>query len=187
MRWQRLFADLEVDALGLDMLERDAEIMDRTRAELASIRLADRFRAAIGVTVSVRVEGADGLRGQVRQVAACWLLLATSEQVEWLVAWSALLGVTGLPAQASPSRGSQIAERMGWPATWRALARNRDEVHVVRRDGSVVTGVPERAGADFVEIRHLGPDADVRSRRSAGRELLPYEAVAALRCQRDTG
>ena len=185
VRWDDLFADLEVEAAGLAERERDLEIAERTRAELATVAVADRFRAAVGLLVSVRVTGADVLRGHVRRVTPQWLLLASAGDVEWLVAWPALMGATGVPAHAVDPAPSPIEAGLGWPATWRVLARDRAPVYVVRRDGTRVTGVPSRVGKDFVEVLASGPDLpDAPRYAQATTELLAYDAVAAVRLPR---
>ncbi|MBA2456277.1 MAG: hypothetical protein H0V48_07055 [Nocardioidaceae bacterium] len=178
MRWDDVFADLEADAAGLEGRERDAEIADRTRGELARITLADRFRAALGRTVSVRVVGVGVLEGAVTRIAAPWLLLETAGASEWLVAWPAVVSASGLPRQAVSAPPRQVAAALGWPATWRVLARDRATVHVVRHDASTLTAVPERAGSDFVELR-------TGSAAAATVELVPYNAVMAVRCPRE--
>jgi len=176
VRWDDVFAELAADAEELDRRERDAEIADRTRAELATITLADRFRAAQGRQVSVRVQGLGVLVGQVQRVTPHWLLLSSSGATEWLVAWSGVAGASGLPRQAVARTAGRVESALGWPATWRVLARDRATVHVVRHDGSSITGVAQRVGADFVEIQPGGSD-DV--------ELVPYASVTAVRCPRD--
>ena len=183
MRWDDVFADLELEAAGLVERERDMEIAERTRAELATIELMERFRAALGSQVSIRVTGAGVLQGQVRRVASRWVLLTASSDVEWLVAWPALMGVTGLSPQAADAEASPVEPGLGWPATWRVLARDRAPVQVVRTDGSSVTGVPGRVRQDFVELTpsRLEDAASDRLGRAAT-ELVPYGAVAAVRC-----
>lgn len=183
MRWDDVFADLETAAAGLQQRERDSEIADRTRAELGTIAVADRFRASLGRSVSVRVMGLGVVTGKVQRVAVEWTLLGTSAGVEWLLAWPAVTGVTGLSAQAIDAPASPVERTLGWPATWRVLARDRAPVQVVHRDGTSVTGVPGRVGADFVELGVRDPD--LASTRTTGAvELVPYAAVAAVRCPR---
>jgi len=185
VRWNDLFADLELEAAGLEERERDLEIAERTRAELATVAVADRFRAALGSPVSVRVAGADVLRGDLRRVTPKWFLLACSGDVEWLVAWPALMGATGMTAQAVDPALSRVESALGWPATWQVLARDRAPVYVLRRDGSRVTGVPGRVGRDFVEVLGNGPDLHDGTRfAQAPPELVPYDAVAAVRLPR---
>ena len=183
VRWDDVFAELELESAGLVERERDMEIAERTRAELATIGLVERFRAAPGCQASIRVTGAGLLQGRVRRVTSWWLLLAVAGNVEWLVAWPAVMSVTGLPPQAVDAEASPVEAGLAWPATWRVLARDRAPVHVVRTDGSCVAGVPGRVGRDFVELTTSRLEDSASARRTgAPTELVPYGAVAAVRC-----
>jgi hypothetical protein len=191
MRWDALFADLEAAAEGEWLRERDAEIAERTRAELARLRLVDRLRAAADrgngqsradLTVQVRALGP--LRGEIARVAEEWFVLLTPGN-EWVVAIDAVLGVRGLPPTARPPRTqSAVAGALGWAAAWRVLARDRAAVHAVRRDGSTVTGVPGRVGQDYVELSDA--DGVTVAGSAASTEVVPHAAVVAVRCPRAT-
>jgi hypothetical protein len=193
MRWDALFADLEAAADGERLRERDAEIAERTRAELARLRLvdrlrayADRGRAGDGGELTVRVAEVGVLRGEVARVTERWFLLVTPTH-EWVIDVDAVVGMSGLPAAARPSgAGGTVSSGLGWAAAWRVLARDRTPVHVVRRDGSTVVGTPGRVGQDFVELS----DADGglgAGWSGSGDEVVPHSAVAAVRCPRDVG
>ncbi len=191
MRWDAVFADLEADAAGLEQRERDAEIADRTRAEMATVALADRFRASLGRAASVRVSGLGVVTGRVERVAPPWVLLRAADAGEWLVAWTSVVGVNGLSVRAvgapSDRASRQMEAALGWPATWRVLARDRAAVRIVRHDGSSVTGTPDRVAADFVELGLQDLDELGWTRTGAGTvELVPYAAISAVRCPRST-
>jgi hypothetical protein len=190
MRWDALFADLEAAAAGEWQRERDAEIAERTRAELARLRLVDRLRAVadgrpgLDDEVGVRVLAAGVVRGSLTRVTDEWFVLVTPSH-EWVVATAAVLGVSGVPPGArSPESQRAVAGSWGWSAAWRVLARDRTEVHVIRRDGSTVTGLASRAGQDFVELTASESIAEP-VRGGAGSELVPHAAIAAVRCPRD--
>jgi hypothetical protein len=174
MRWDRLFAELEAEAAELADRRRDAEIADRTRAELARTRWVDRVRASTGATVRLRLLGADLVEGTVLQVAADWLLLRAGAH-DVLVPAHAVVGIEGVGAATSPP-----ADLPGgaptWPAAWRVLARDRARVRLVRAGGSTVHGVPVRVGADFVELD-----------TASGPVLVPYAAVTASYVPREPG
>lgn len=162
-----------------------AEIADRTRAERATVTVADRLRAATSQSVSVRVAGVGVLQGRVSRVAGIWLLLVTAADTEWLVARTAVMGVVGLTPHAVKCR-SGVDAGLGWPSTWRVLARDRARVQVVRTDASAVTGVPEKVGRDYVELRVGGLDLTLSpaQSRAAPCEVVPYDSIAAVRCPR---
>ncbi|MGH3495981.1 MAG: hypothetical protein ACRDP1_00755 [Nocardioidaceae bacterium] len=177
MRWDDLFADLEVDAAGLEQRDRDAEIADRTRAELGRIALIDRCRAAAGYELQVRVHGFGVVTGTLRRATSAWLLLEAAGGVDWLVAGSAVVGIIGLPtASRAPDNVSHVEARAGWGSALRVLARDRASVVVHRLDATSVSGVAQRVGADFVELRRYADEA----RTSSGFEAVPYTAIAAI-------
>jgi len=160
MRWERLFADLEAEAAEMEARARDAEIAERTRAEIAAVRWLQRLRGATGTTVSLAMAGAGPLSGRVRYVGPDWVLVDVVGQ-DVLVPAAAVLGVTGLGTAAPPD-----VERvpLTWAAAWRTLSRDRAVVRVERTDGSVVSGRVDRVGADFVEVSGV---------------LVPFTAVRA--------
>lgn len=169
MRWERLFADLEAEADELAVRERDAAIAERTRAELATVRLLDRLRGSTGRTVTVRVLGGDVVRGRVGYVGPDWLLVHPDGPEDVLVPAHALAGVDGVSAVAAPD-----PERvpLSWAAAWRRLSRDRVDVRVVRTDGSQAGGLLGRVGADFAEV---------------GTTLLPWSAVRVAHVRREPG
>ncbi|MDO9378619.1 MAG: hypothetical protein Q7T56_07200 [Nocardioidaceae bacterium] len=174
MAWDELFADLESSAEAWEQRERDAEILERTRSAWSRVRWADR---CVGSSVALRVDGLGVVDGEVDTVARTWLLLRSAGAVDWVVALDAVLGVVGAPASpVARARGGEVAARMGWTNAWTVLTRDRAAVQVVRRDGSRVEGLPVRVGEDFVELR----SEDGRARP----ELVPFGAVAAVRCPR---
>jgi len=117
MRWERLFADLEAEAAEMEARARDAEIAERTRAEIAAVRWLQRLRGATGTTVSLAMAGAGPLSGRVRYVGPDWVLVDVVGQ-DVLVPAAAVLGVTGLGTAAPPD-----VERvpLTWAAAWRTL------------------------------------------------------------------
>jgi hypothetical protein len=186
MRWERLFAELEAEAAELSERRRDAEIADRTRAELARTHWLDRVRASTGTTVRLRLLGAELVEGGVLQVAADWLLLRTGA-FDVLVPVHAVVGVEGAVTASAP-RGAAEARTPTWAAAWRVLARDRAAVRVVRVGGSTVHGVPVRVGADFVELdTGAGAGAGTGTGSGTGRVLVPYPAVTAVYVPREVG
>lgn len=172
MRWDGLFSDLAGEVEALERQERDLDIADRTRAELGAVSWLDRCAES---EVALRVAGLGVLRGQVDTVAGAWLLLHADEPVDWVVAIAAVTGVLDAsPRSVRADARGEVARRMTWVNAWSVLSRDRDHVHVFRTDQTSVSGVPVRVGHDFVELATDGGRA----------ELVPYQAIAAVRCPR---
>ena len=179
MRWQDLFADLESQAEALERAERDAEVADRSRAEQAMVALTARLAAACGMPLALRVTGVGEISGELETVGQDWLLLGQEDGHEVLVLTSAVSAVRDRRAQADVGRSAVLA-RLGVVSPLRAVARDRATVRVALRDGSQITGTPERVGADHLDlvVHEVGEAA-----RSAGRErvTVPFDAIAVVR------
>jgi hypothetical protein len=177
VRWDELFSDLEAQAHEIRQREQDLEIAERTRIELARIDIQARLSAAIGADLGLRVDVLGALDGRLERLTPHWMLLGAGP-VHWVVALDAVLGVRGLPVRALTVRRDTVASRLGWGAAWRVLARDRATLHVLRRDGSTLDVVADRVGEDFVELTSIRPGRWQR-------ELVPFDAVVAVRLPRD--
>lgn len=173
-----LFEDLEQQAEGLALAERDAELAERGAAEYAEVTLEARLHASVGRAVSLTVAGAGALQGSVVRVAAGWFLLetATVPPSEWVVVSTALRSVTGASERAVSREARSVTARLGLRSALRGLAESRREVTVHGLDGVVVRGRLGRVGADFVE---LFPSAD-RPRAGEPPVLLAFAGIAAV-------
>lgn len=181
MRWAELFADLEGQFEAAEEAGVRGEVADRTRRELARIRITDRLRAGIGRPVAVTLPGAGTLRGTLADCGPDWLLLEGDPAGDALVPLYPVLGLTGLDPRAAGEPGSEgeVAARRRLGAALRAVARDRATVTCTLVDGSTLTGTVRRAGADHFEIAEQAPGE--RSRPDAGLRLVPYGALAVLR------
>ncbi|CAN5587224.1 hypothetical protein BH24ACT11_BH24ACT11_05590 [soil metagenome] len=148
MRWQRFFDDLEAEAGELVALERDEEITERTRVEVASVRWLERLRGSLGRHVTLDLQGAGPVRGTVGYVGPDWVLLSDGLS-EALVPMASVLTVEGA-ARAAPATTGPVP--LTWAAAWRRLAADRAVVRLTRVDGARVRGKVRQVGADFVEI-----------------------------------
>lgn len=175
MTWERelldLFEDLEHQAEGLALAERDAEVAELARAEYAEVDLASRLHASVGRPLELTVAGVGALRGRLLGAGNGWLLLEPVVGSQpWLLTVGALTAVRGLATGARPADTLPMTTRLGVASVLRRVADEAAAVVVVRVDGMHRQGRIGRVGADFVEI------AD-----DAGVELLPLSALAALR------
>ena len=181
MRWEALFADLDgqLDAAAAE--EHAAEVADRSRRELARLRLADRAELAAGAQLSAGIAGAGTVAGRLVRSGPGWWLLAEGG-AETLVCTDAVGWVSGLPALAAdPDAGSPVDQRWGLGYVLRAIARDRAGVTVVLRDGSAVTGTLDRVGADFVDLAEHAPGEWRRAGSVRGARTVPFAAMAVVR------
>jgi hypothetical protein len=174
--WERavleLFDDLEQQAEGLALAQRDADVAELARAEYAGVDLTSRLHASVDATVELQVQGAGPVRGRLGRVGNGWCLVVASPPggVDTVVSLSALVGARGLLAGARPEPLRGVAGRLGIGSVVRRLAEEGGRVTVVRTDGELRAGVLARVGADFLELADEGR-----------LELVPFAAVALLR------
>jgi hypothetical protein len=89
------------------------------------------------------------------------------------VAVAAVGSVRGLSSRAVPPESRPVTSRLGLASALREVADARAAAVLHARDASVVRGVVERVGADFV---------DTRVGEGRGHLLtLPFAALAAVR------
>lgn len=150
MRWDLLFADL-VAQLDAGDAQADAHVLaDLTRAEQATISLADRLRASThGAPVGVRLADGSRLTGQVRAVAADWFLVGDGAR-RHVVPLPAVTVIDGLAAHAVPGPAGPGAGR-GLPALLRTLMRDRAVVRVRTLVGEL-DGRVARVGKDHLDL-----------------------------------
>lgn len=175
MTWEEeLFAvldDLESQAQVAFDRERRAEVADRERAEYATVGLAGRLMASVGLEISLGVHGVGPLRGRLERVANGWLLLA-SDSHEWIVRLGVLTSVGGASARSVPEVAWPTVARLGLSSALRHLADAAHGCVLHSVDGSRHEGRLRRVGADFVEVRSGEPARVV---------LIPYGGLAAVR------
>lgn len=181
VRWSDLFLDLEAQFAAGEAAALAAEVSDRTRRELALIRLVDRLRAAVGSEVTARVASLGGVTGRLEAVGPDWLLLVDGAGRENLLPAAHVVAVNGVgPDADTPDSEGVLAARLDLRYVLRGLARSRSPVGVSLVDGQTVTGTIDRVGADFVELaRHEG---EARRRTAvSGSVVLPLAGVVAVR------
>ena len=177
MSWEKrvldLFDDLEQQAEGLALAERDAAVAELGRAEYAEVELLSRLHASVGHLVQLHVQGLGPLRGNLRRVGAGWCMLATEPPAttETVVSTPALLSARGLSPRAVPEAARGPLARLGLGSVLRRMAEEPEDVVLALRDGEARRGLLRRVGADFVEL--AGADGST--------EVVPFSAVAAVR------
>lgn len=182
VRWESLFADLDAQMDQLEAAELAAEVADRTRREVAQLRLVDRLRPAFGHVLTVSTVGGGSVTGRVGGVGQDWLLVAADRGVECLVPLGAVGAVSGLGSvTAAPGSEGKVAAKLTLGYALRGVARDRAPVSVGLRDGTAVTGTIDRVGADFFELAEHDL-AQVRRRRDVtGVRTIPFAGLALVR------
>ncbi|MGG5260798.1 hypothetical protein [Phycicoccus avicenniae] len=180
MRWEGLFADLEGQLAAEERRELDSEVAERTRRERALVDLTGRLAAAVGTSVTLRLEGGRVVAGTLTDVGDGWSLVAAPPR-EVLVPHAALVVLEGLPARADPAR---TARRFGLGHALRALARDRATVAVDLAGAAPVVGTVDVVGADHLVLAEH-PDGEPRRRENVRRLLtVPFGALRAVESRR---
>ncbi|GGF56609.1 hypothetical protein GCM10011519_33130 [Marmoricola endophyticus] len=172
-----LLDDLEQQAQGAALLERDLEVEDRARAEFARVSFGSRVHALDGRWVRLRLLGGLHLEGAVLRTGDGWLLLGEQTGREWVVRSGALAAVHGAPARAVAEEALGVVRRLSLTSVLRGLAAEDGECLLHLVDGARLEGALRRVGADFVEARLLPQPAD-------GHDLVPFTALAAVQQRR---
>jgi hypothetical protein len=182
MRWEErlldLFDDLEQQAEGIALAERDALVAEQSRSEYAAVSLADRLHASVGTPLVLDVGGLGVLDGRLVRAGDGWCLLDV-EGVDWVVVTGAVRAVRGLLDAGRAPEARPLIARLGLGSALRGLAEDRAEVALHRRDGSAARGRLGRVGRDFVEVLVGGDSGEAAGRGHL--EVLPFGTLAALR------
>ncbi len=182
MRWEALFGDLDAQFDQADAAELAGEVADRTRRELARVRLVDRLRAVTGRDVSVAVLGGGTLAGRLVDVGPDWVLLTESRGRDALVPLAAVVGLTGMGSRAAdPGSEGLVVRRLALGHALRAVARDRAPVSCVLVDGSTLTGTIDRVGADFIDVAEHPPGEPRRPAAVRAVRSVPLAALAVVR------
>ena len=176
MRWDdrlaEVFDDLEQQAEGLALVERDAEVAEQRRAEYARVDLTGRLHASVGQRLWLSVTGVGPLEAVLSRVGEGWCLLTAGD--DWIVRLAAVGSVRGLIDRAVDPGLRPVTGRLGFGSALRGVQDGRGEAVLHRVDGSGVRCALGRVGADFVEVRTGEPAA-------ARVEVVPFSTVAAVR------
>lgn len=183
MRWESLFADLEAELAAAQAAELAGEVAERTRGELASVRLADRLRAALGAEVELVLLGStDRLRGRLEATGPDWSLLVDASGVEHLLPHSGVAAVSGLGVIAQPS-SSPVEARLDFVSGLRGIARRRAAVRIRLVDGGEWVGTVDRVGADALDLAVHAPGEARRTSAVRQVAVIPLRAIAAVRAE----
>jgi len=182
MRWDSLFNDLEAQFLAERALERETEITERARVELATIQLTDRLRALGAAKVKVVLSGGATLLGVVTHVGGEWLVLTEGVR-QWLVPFSSVLSYQGLGRYAQKA-SPRLQSPLGMATALRALARDRASVIVhlgaLANGGLELRGVIDRVGRDHFDVAVVQDGEVRRPGNVASVVTVPFGSLVAL-------
>jgi hypothetical protein len=180
MSWEEsmfaVFDDLEQQAQGLHLVERDAEVADLSLAEYTRVSLASRLHASLGEELRVRLLGGRVVAGRLARLGEGWLLLV-DQASEWVVRHAGVASIHGMSPRAHSEDTWSVVDRLTLRAVLRRLAIADAACLVHFLDDQQVEGRVGRVGHDFFEL-NVGEAAD----RAV--QVVPNEAVAALQGRR---
>lgn len=180
MGWEEsmfaVFDDLEQQAEGLHLVERDAEVADLAVAEYASVGLASRLHASLGHDLRVRLVGGRIVGGRLARLGADWFLLVDGSS-EWVVRHQGVVTVGGLSSRADSEDTWSVVDRLTLRTVLRRLASANERCLVHFCDDQQLGGRIGRVGRDFFEL-NVGESGDRIL------HAVPQTAVAALQGRR---
>jgi hypothetical protein len=182
-----LFDDLEQQAAGLHLAEREAEVEELAMAEYAQVTLEERLHGARGAAVRLRLVDGNLLNGTLRRVGRDWLQVDDPHGCSWMVRTAAVAAVSGLGARAVNEDALPVTARLSLRSALRALAEARGECVLHLVGGDRVEGIPGRVGQDFVEVIPTDPASPrAAGRRAGGRavEVVPLSGLVSVRERR---
>lgn len=160
MRWEHLFEDMESQLAAAQAQARSDEVAELTRAERASVALADRLRSAVAPgqgPLVVTTRSGEVVKGAVTDVGPAWVLVEDSAR-EHLVPLSAVARVSGLPDLAAPTLGPAL-RRLGVGHVLRAVARDRSIVRLALGGAGALQGRIDAVGSDHLDLTVAYPDS----------------------------
>ncbi len=176
MGWEEslfaVFDDLEQQAAGLHLGERDAEVADLTLAEYSRISLGSRLHASLDRELRVRLTGGHQVQGRLARVGEDWLLLVGPSS-QWIVRHQGVVSLEGLSSRAEAEETWSVVDRLPLRAVLRGLASGAEPCLVQCVDDHRVQGRVGRVGRDFFElVVGEGRDRTVR--------VVPVASVSAI-------
>jgi hypothetical protein len=189
MRWDALFDDLETQLAAGQRLDLDAEITERTRAEEATVELADRLRGSLGRLITVRLASGSTFTGTLSHAGSQALVLDEPRH-QVLVPYASAVSYLGLSRLAVPEQ-SKVRQRLGLASALRGLARDRAALAVLMSGGTAgetrLHGVIDRVGRDYLDLAVTGDGEERRTANVRQLATIPLAAVTGIRSARTPG
>jgi hypothetical protein len=170
--WRDVVEDLEQQAAGLHLRDRDDEVDQLGQAEYAEVDLVARLHGSVDRWL--RLTLVDGVRVEGTLVSAgVDFGVLEDEHNAWLVRSGAIARAHGLSGRAVTEPARPVLARLRIRAMLRRLAADEVPVRVHLVHGAGLDGMLGRVGADFVELAVAGVS-----------ELVGIDAVTAVRSAR---
>ena len=163
--------DLEMQAEGLHLAEREVEVAELSVAQYAEVELVGRLHASVGRQLRVATLDDLEVRGRLTATGADWLLLSDAAGV-WFVHLAAVAVLHGLAPGSLPEQARPLTARLTLRSALRRFAEDRRPATVHLRGGRVLHGNLTHVGADFAVVRHADTGEPV---------TVPLAAVAVVR------
>lgn len=182
MRWDALFADMEAQLAAGERLDLDAEVAERARADAAAVELADRLRGSLGLSIGIHLASGTMFEGVLSHVGSQSLVLDEPRH-QMLIPQASAVRYSGL-SRLAVTEHSTVRQRLGLASSLRALARDRASLTVLIARGpaeSVLHGVIDRVGRDFLDLAVTRPGEDRRAANVRQTATIPFAALAGLR------
>ncbi len=176
MRWERLFDDLEGQLSQESLAQRDADVVERIRAERSRITLSDRLLAHRG-PLQVVLSPGRLLVGDVVEAGAGWIVMQDGGRGPVLVPVRAIVEVDGL---GWASGGSTVSAQLGIGHPLRRLARDRALVEIEDMLGRSLLGTIDAVGADALQVALHGRDEPRREANVRRRPTIPFSALTCI-------
>lgn len=177
MRWDRLFEDLEGQLRDEELAQRDADVVDRIRAERSRITLGERLRRHRGPIHLVLLRGRL-IVGDLIDAGSDWVLVQDGARGPALVPIGAVVEIEGLGWAGHDREGVSAALGLGHPL--RALARDRAVVEIEDVIGRSLVGTIDAVGADAFEIALHPRDEPRRPANVWRRPTIPFAAIVCV-------
>lgn len=177
-----LIDDLEQQAEGLALVERETEVDERSRAEYAQVSLAARVQGGLGHQVRIRMVGAAHVQGQLVRAGVDWALVQDSSQ-EWVLRQAAIARLTGAPARSVSEDAWSVLSRLSWATVLRRVAEEASETVLHFTDGAREEARVVRVGKDFLEVTSPGAPFEVGDPGGLD-DIVPFSGLAAIQVRR---
>lgn len=177
MRWDRLFEDLEGQLRQESLAQRDADVVERIRAERSRIKLGDRLQHHRG-PIHLVLQRGRLIVGDLIDAGAGWVIVQDGARGPTLVPVGAIVEIEGLGWGTSD--GVSVSARLGVGHPLRALARDRAVVEIEDVIGRSLVGTIDAVGADAFQVALHPRDEPRREANVHAHPTIPFSAIVCL-------